>query len=80
MIVSRIQLYCDQDHGVDVYFPEEGPVEGAIFTPAMLREDAKKQGWGRANDGARLVDLCPDCLKDHKRSMRRRVGKLAPAN
>lgn len=79
MIVSRIQLYCDQDHGVEVYFPDEGPVDGQIFTAAMLREDAKEHGWGRANDGARPVDLCPDCLKDHKRSMRKKLRTL-PAN
>lgn len=71
MIVSRIQLYCDGDHGIPIYFPDDGAIDGSILSPAQVRIEARKDGWGRANDGVRLVDLCPDCLKHHKRSLRK---------
>lgn len=73
MIVTRFQIYCDQDHGVPVFWPEDGAIDGAILTPHEARADARKAGWGRANDGAGLVDLCPDCLRDHARSRLRKI-------
>jgi len=39
------------------------PVDGAIYTPAMLREEAKAEGWKRVrNDRIGSVDdCCPRC-------------------
>jgi hypothetical protein len=66
MIVTRIQLFCDRDHGIEIHFPEDGSVDGAIFTEGMLRTEAKKSGWGRAQAGGGYIDLCADCLRDHQ--------------
>jgi hypothetical protein len=63
MIVTRIQLFCDGDHGMDIYFPEDGPMDGAILTAAELRKEAKKAGWGRTRAG---MDLCESCNADRK--------------
>ena len=52
MIATRFRIYCDQDHGVPVFWPEDGAIDGAILTPHEARADARKAGWGRANDGA----------------------------
>jgi hypothetical protein len=57
MIVSRIQISCDGDHGIDIHFPEDGAVDGAIFTYAALRREARKAGWS-CKTGA---DFCPTC-------------------
>ena len=75
MIVSRVQLYCDGDHGIPIFWHEDGAIDGALLTHAEVRREAKRAGWGRADDGAKLCDLCPDCLRDHKLSMRRLLRK-----
>lgn len=63
MIVTRIQLYCDGEHGIEIHFPEDGPMDGAILTAHELRQEAKKAGWGRTRDGR---DLCDTCNADRK--------------
>jgi hypothetical protein len=57
VIVTRIQLYCDGEHGIDIHFPEDAPMDGAILSAAELRKEAKKEGWSRS----RGQDLCPTC-------------------
>ena len=71
MIVSRFQVFCDRDHGIEVHWPEDGAIDGNILTPHQARADARKEGWGRANDGVKLVDLCPDCFRDHLASLKK---------
>ena len=71
MIVTRFQIHCDGDHGIPIFWPEEGAVDGAIYTPAEARQDARKAGWGRRSDQGGYVDLCPDCLSTHKSEMKR---------
>ena len=58
MIVTRIQLYCDGEHGIDIHFPEDGAVDGAILTAHELRKEAKKAGWSRTRQGQDLCELC----------------------
>ena len=63
MIVTRIQLNCDGEHGIEIHFPEDAPMDdGAILTAHELRKEAKKEGWARI-DGQ---DLCPDCKVQRK--------------
>jgi hypothetical protein len=62
MIVTRIQLYCDGEHGIEIHFPEDAPMDGAILTPHELRKEAKKAGWARIEG----QDLCPDCKAQRK--------------
>ena len=56
MIVTRIQLHCSwldcRNH-----FPEDGALDGAIFTPAMVRKEARAVGWTRTDN----MDLCRSC-------------------
>jgi hypothetical protein len=65
VIVTRLQLYCDGDHGIDIYFPEDGAVDGAILTPHELRKEAKKAGWSRTR-GTMPQDLCPSCTENNQ--------------
>lgn len=46
MIISRFQIFCD---GIEIYWPEDGAIDGAILTAGEARADARKAGWGRAN-------------------------------
>jgi hypothetical protein len=57
MIVTRIQLYCDGEHGIEIHFPEDAPMDGAILTASELRKEAKKEGWARIEGR----DLCDEC-------------------
>ena len=63
MIITRAQLHCDYP-GCPKHFPEDGAFDGAVHTPAMMRDEAKEEGWsrGRGRMGG-PVDLCPN----HKR-------------
>lgn len=68
MIQTRIYITCD-DCGNP--FPACGncpaPIDGAIFTPGMLRADAKEAGWKRSQKlfMAGIHDLCPRCARKH---------------
>jgi hypothetical protein len=75
MIVSRFQIFCDGEHRDDVYWPEEGAVDGAIYTAGEARSEARKEGWGRADDGRRLLDLCPACFRKHQQSKLSEIRK-----
>lgn len=67
MIAMRIQLYCDEDHSLPIFFPEDGPLDGAMYTLGDLRIEARKKGWGRRiNSCGTLMDLCPDCNAKHR--------------
>jgi hypothetical protein len=61
MIVTRIQIYCDGEHGIDIHFPEDAPMDGSILTAHELRMEAKKAGWSRRQG----QDLCEGCTKEH---------------
>jgi hypothetical protein len=56
MIVTRIQLHCSW---IDCrnHFPEDGALDGAIFTSTMVRKEARAHGWTRTEQ----MDLCPSC-------------------
>ena len=56
MIVSRLQLYCSSKE-CKTFFPVEGPVDGALFSPGDLRREAKEYGWIRIE----VMDFCPVC-------------------
>ena len=60
MIASKIQLYCDGDHGIPIHFPEDGALDGTVFSHADLRREAHKEGW-RRTQGDWKQDLCPEC-------------------
>lgn len=73
MIVTRIQLFCSE-HGCENHYPEDGALDGAIFTPADLRAQAyNRAGWRRAKTGFGLEDLCPSCHA--KRSTKRKGAR-----
>jgi hypothetical protein len=78
VIVTRIQLYCDNNECVSRFggsdwknqphlrtrnfYPEDGPLDGAIFTMGELRKMAHSNGWTRVRLGdGRLQDVCPSC-------------------
>jgi hypothetical protein len=56
MIVTRIQLYCNE---CPTFFPEEGPVDGAIYSMQDLRAAAAQHDWKRKCSPLR--DICPAC-------------------
>jgi len=74
MLATRLNLECDQCGNP---FPRIGncpaPVDGAIYTPSMLRAEAAADGWKRVirridNDGSPVripsaKDFCPRCAK-----------------
>lgn len=65
-IRTMLNLECDECRNP---YPACGvcpsPVDGAIYTPTMLRVEAKAEGWVRRRDVSRMadVDLCPRCEK-----------------
>jgi hypothetical protein len=68
MIVTRLQLYCANHAQCGHFYPAEGPVDGAIYTPVDLRKAARNAGWVRRIDSAGvLVDLCATCDADGER-------------
>jgi hypothetical protein len=58
VIATRHQLYCNSEH-CQSFFPNEGPVDGAIYSPQDLRIAAQKHGWRQRRNPMR--DLCPKC-------------------
>jgi hypothetical protein len=66
MLSTRLNLECDQCGNP---FPACGvcpaPVDGAIYTPRMLRDEAREEGWKRPRVLALgvLHDICPRCAK-----------------
>jgi hypothetical protein len=79
LIVTRFQLYCDGEHGVPIYFPEDGAVDGAILTHGEVRQEAKQQGWGRKADHGGYVDLCPTCNAAHRQERLKRIREKSDA-
>lgn len=65
MIVTRIQLHCANEK-CDAFFPENGALDGAIYTPFDLRQAARREkNWARrVNGDGFLVDVCPKCDAD----------------
>lgn len=71
MIVTRMQLYCDGDHGIEIHYPDNGAVDGAMFTAAELRREARHvAGWARIKG----CDLCADCARSERKSKGHRNG------
>ena len=66
MLRTMLDLECDHcgnpftAYGVCVL-----PVDGAIFTAAMLRHEANQRGWTRRKTVSGLSDLCGRCKKTH---------------
>jgi hypothetical protein len=66
MLTSRIHLECDDAHCRAAFPSFNGhkptPLDGAIYTPRMLRAEAKKRGWQRYGE----FDFCPRCEINHR--------------
>jgi hypothetical protein len=64
MLRTMLNLECE---GCGAAYPRVGnspaPVDGAIYTVAMLREEAKGAGWVRRMIFTAMRDLCPRCSK-----------------
>ena len=64
MLTTHMNLECEDCRNP---FPACGnfpaPVDGAIYTPAMLRAEAKEEGWKRPVVLGARIDLCPRCAK-----------------
>jgi len=72
MITTRLLIECDDCRNP---FPAVGicpsPVDGAIYTPGMLRAEARADGWTRRNNPGGPHDLCPRCTKKAKKKASR---------
>jgi hypothetical protein len=72
---TTLVLECDECRNP---FPAVGncpsPVDGAIYTPTMLRVEASDEGWTRRRDESRAetIDLCPRCDKKWQKRMKRK--------
>lgn len=68
MIHKAMILFCDNEHGTgDVCFPDLDSMDSfetkQLFINGrplrILRQEAKKAGWGRVNG----ADYCPGCME-----------------
>lgn len=68
MILKFHLLCCENEHGTgDVVFPDLTTLDGfevaqeasKSLTPADVRREAKKLGWGRVHG----ADYCPACME-----------------
>ncbi len=68
-LCTLLHLKCD--HCGDP-FPAVGvcpaPMDGAIYSVAELRQDARDQGWTRQHFQRFFRDLCPSCGKKAKKA------------
>ncbi len=72
MLRTRINLECD---GCGDAYPRVGlcpaPLDGALFSAADLRAEAKEQGWtvsSQRNSGFLVRrELCPRCTKKERK-------------
>lgn len=65
MLQTHIYITCDECRNP---FPSCGicpsPMDGAIYTPAMVRSEAREKGWRQMRQPlANPRDICPRCLK-----------------
>jgi hypothetical protein len=58
MMATSLLLRCDGPECASIY-PNDRPLDGAIFTPAEVRAMAKRTGWKR--DRVTRKDFCFDC-------------------
>ena len=73
MIITRIQMFCEGDK-CDEFFPQEGSVDGVIWTLLDLRNAAMKKGWRRKAEHTHIADLCPKCaVKTPRKSKKKGV-------
>lgn len=66
----RIRLNLECDHCGNPY-PSCGvcpaPLDGAVFSPAEVRRQAKAEGWTQRSFHGVRRDLCPRCTKKAKK-------------